>query len=74
MSTGVLPDAAVVRSLIDEAHGRFSAVDDGENSSVYPALQRADPSLFGVCVAGTNGTVHAAGDADIEFSITTPWQ
>ena len=36
---------------------------------MYPALARADPALFGICVAAVTGPVLAAGDADIEFSI-----
>jgi glutaminase len=34
-----------------------------------PILGRADPALFGVCVAGVNGSLHVAGDVEHEFSI-----
>ena len=36
---------------------------------MYPALSRVPSDLFGVCVVGTNGVVHSAGDVDVEFSI-----
>jgi glutaminase len=69
VSTGHLPRPDIVQSLVDEAHRRFEANTDGKNSDVYPALARIPSELFGVCVAGTNGRVHGAGDTDYEFSI-----
>ena len=69
VSTGQLPSADLVRSLVDEAHARFRSDTDGENSQVYPALARVPSSLFGICVVGTNGNVHTVGDSDFEFSI-----
>jgi glutaminase len=69
VSTGNLPRAALVQELVDEAHRRFAAVTDGANSTVYPALERADPSRFGVCIAGANGNLVEAGDTRTEFTI-----
>jgi glutaminase len=69
VSTGRLPSPEVVVALVDEAHRRFHAVDEGENSRVYPALERVPRSLFGICVAGTTGAVYAVGDVDVEFGI-----
>ena len=69
VSTGHLPPAERVKALVDEAHQLFKANDEGKNSEVYPALARARRDLFGVCVVGTNGNVHAVGDAEVEFSI-----
>lgn len=69
VSTGHLPSADIVKSLVAESHERFKANSEGKNSEVYPALARARADLFGVCVVGTNGNVHLAGDADVEFSI-----
>jgi glutaminase len=36
---------------------------------VYPALASVPGDLFGLCVAGTGGTLYAAGDADVPFTI-----
>jgi glutaminase len=36
---------------------------------VYPALAQVSPDLFGICVAGTNGRLFQAGDAEHEFTI-----
>jgi len=69
VSTGSLPAATVVAQLIAEAHERFGAATDGHPSNVYPALERADPALFGICVAAVTGPVLTAGDADTEFTI-----
>lgn len=69
VSTGELPSPAVVGALVDEAHERFRANRDGENSTVYPALGRVDPALFGLCVVGTSGTSYSAGDADVAFTL-----
>lgn len=69
ISTGHLPPVETVQELVDKAYARFKDVDEGRNSTVYPALARAPRDLFGVCVAGVEGDLHAAGDADHEFTI-----
>ncbi len=69
VSTGHLPPLDQVQRLLDEAHERFDTVEDGEVSQVYPALARVSPDLFGLCVVGTDGSVTAAGDAEVEFTI-----
>lgn len=69
VSTGHLPDAETVQSLVNEAQRRFQSNRDGTNSQVYPALARVPSALFGVCVVGTRGLVCGAGEVDYEFSI-----
>jgi len=69
VSTGHLPPSERVQSLMVEAYERFKANAEGENSKVYPALARVRSDLFGICVAGTNGNVHAIGDAEHTFTI-----
>ncbi|HVH03989.1 MAG TPA: glutaminase A [Amaricoccus sp.] len=69
VSTGRLPPPDHVRQLVDEAHARFGSVTQGEVSGVYPALARVPADLFGICVVGTEGAVHAVGDADHAFAI-----
>ena len=69
VSTGHLPDRDLVKALVAEAHSTFQYNSEGQNSQVYPALARVPATLFGICVVGTNGVVHAIGDADHEFSI-----
>jgi glutaminase len=68
-STGHLPASDRVAALVAEAHERFRHNSEGANSRVYPALARVPSELFGICAVGTDGAVHAAGDADHEFTI-----
>jgi glutaminase len=69
VSSGHLPPGELVRAVVDEAHERYRANDDGENAQVYPALAAMPSDLFGLCVCATSGTTFAAGDAEIEFAI-----
>ena len=69
VSTGQLPSPERVRALVKDAYERFRSNTDGENSKVYPALARVPSDLFGICVVGTSGNVHAAGAAEHEFTI-----
>jgi glutaminase len=69
VSTGQLPNRALVTALVAEAHARYKSAAEGSNSRVYPALARVPNELFGVCLVGTSGNVYAAGDADYEFTI-----
>jgi glutaminase len=69
VSTGHLPSPDRVRALVTEAYKRYGSNAAGENSQVYPALAQVSSDLFGVCVAATNGTVHAVGDSDYAFTI-----
>ena len=58
-----------MQRLVDDAHAQVAGATGGEVSTVYPALARMSPDLFGVCVVGVNGAVHAAGDADHPFAL-----
>jgi glutaminase len=69
VSTGELPERALVESLVHDAHDRYRANRDGEISQAYPALASVPADLFGVCVVGTSGAMFAAGDAGYEFTI-----
>lgn len=69
ISTGHLPSADTVESLVKEAHSRFRSNNEGQNSQVYPALARVPSDLFGICVVGTTGNIFAVGDSDYEFTI-----
>lgn len=68
-STGLLPGRATVQECVAAAHAAYRDHDDGAVATYIPVLAQADPSLFGVVVVQVDGTVHPAGDSDIEFSI-----
>lgn len=69
VSTGSLPGWERVGELVAAAHARYRDHDGGVVADYIPVLARADPRLFGVCVAESGGRVHAAGDVDVEFSV-----
>jgi glutaminase len=69
VSTGNLPEPETVQRLVDEAHRLSKDDGEGRTAQVYPALARADPDRFGICVAGVGGNVYAAGDVDERFTI-----
>jgi glutaminase len=69
VSTGQLPPDPRVRRLVAEAYERFAANADGAVSTVYPALAEVPAGRFGICVAGIDGSLFPAGDADRAFTI-----
>lgn len=69
VSTGGLPSPPQVQALVDDAHSRFADVADGTNSTVYPALERVSPDLFGLSVVHVSGRAYEAGDAHAAFTI-----
>jgi glutaminase len=69
VSTGHLPPAERVDTLLAEAYERFKSVDEGNVADYIPALARTPRSLFGLCVVETNGAIHTAGDIEYQFSI-----
>jgi glutaminase len=69
VSTGQLPGPDRVQALVTGAHQQFRGNSEGHTSTVYPALERVPPDLFGICVAETSGRSFAAGDAEVAFTI-----
>lgn len=69
ISTGQLPDPAVVRALVQEAYERFKPNQDGQQADYYPALARVPADLFGLCIVSISGGLFAAGDAQYPFTI-----
>ena len=69
VSSGHLPSAEMVKTLVAEAYDRYKSNSEGVNSQVYPALERVPSTLFGICVVATNGSTYSAGDAEYEFAI-----
>ena len=57
VSTGHLPPAERVDTLLAEAYERFKSVDEGDVADYIPALARTPRALFGLCVVETNGAV-----------------
>lgn len=69
ISTGSLPESATVTRLLEKAHSLYADNKEGQVSSVYPALERVEPELFGSCLVAADGGIYMTGDAETEFSI-----
>jgi glutaminase len=69
ISTGHLPAAAAVAGLVNAAWERYRPVTEGKVADYIPALAKASPDWFGLCVAGVGGALHVAGEVDQLFSI-----
>lgn len=69
VSTGSLPADAPIEDLLRRAHDGLRGVEEGELSTVYPALAGADPSHFGLALADVEGATFEAGDSRIPFLI-----
>jgi glutaminase len=69
VSTGHLPSPRQVQQAVDEAYRQYRPEASGENSQTYPALAGVPGGLFGICVAGINGSIYRAGDTGHEFTI-----
>ena len=62
-----MPDLkTVVTEIADEMLAR---PDRGEVATYIPELARVDPKAFGIAVIDADGETHAAGDAEVPFSI-----
>lgn len=68
-STGGLPSDSFIDATLADIHTRYGGLDDGEVADYIPILAEADPRWFGLSLIESAGTVHEAGDVDIEFSI-----
>jgi len=69
ISTGHLPSPGQVQVAVDEAYRMYRPEASGATSQTYPALARVPGHLFGICVAGTSGSIYGAGDVGYEFAI-----
>lgn len=69
ISTGELPRPEVIARVLANTHERHRANLEGTVSDVYPALERVEPDLFGLCLVGASGAVFEEGDTRVPFTI-----
>jgi glutaminase len=60
-----------MKRSVSEAHQRLKSNTEAANSNLHSALAGLPGDLFNVCLVGTSGNVHAVGDTEHEFSITS---
>jgi len=69
VSTGNLPGAEQVRTVVAEAYERYRTDTSGTVADYIPVLGKASPDLFGIYVVGTQGQSYGVGDVETTFSI-----
>ena len=55
--------------LILEVYSALKEEAEGEVSAVYPALEKVEPTLFGISLYDVDGEAYSVGDVDIDFTI-----
>jgi glutaminase len=61
--------AVYLDQILAPLHERYRTVNDGEVATYIPELAKANPDHFGICLTTLDGTCHAFGDCDQEFTI-----
>ncbi|WP_127482759.1 glutaminase A [Microbacterium oxydans] len=69
ISTGSLPEAAIVERMMQKTYDMYADLSDGAVASYIPRLAEADPRWFGLTLASTTGSTFSSGDSQQEFSI-----
>jgi glutaminase len=58
-----------IQSFLDALRAKYADYREGEVATYIPELAKADPELFGICIATTDGYVYEVGDSRQNFTI-----
>ena len=58
-----------IQSFLDALRAKYADDREGEVATSIPELAKADPELFGICIATTDGYLYEAGDSRHNFTI-----
>jgi len=58
-----------IQALLDALHARYAGFREGEVATYIPELAKADPELFGICLATADGFVYEVGDSRHGFTV-----
>ncbi len=58
-----------LQSLIEDLHGKYQSLDEGEVATYIPELGKANVDDFGVCLVTSDGRIFETGDCDRPFTI-----
>lgn len=58
-----------IQDYLERLHSRLCAVHDGRVAAYIPELAKADPRLFGICIATVDGRVYEVGATRERFTI-----
>ena len=58
-----------VLRFLEKLHGECASIGDGTVASYIPALAKADPRGFGICIVTATGSVYEVGHSQLPFTI-----
>ncbi len=58
-----------VSQILKTLHDRYKNLNEGAVADYIPELAKADPSLFGICIATRDGHLYEVGDTRHKFTI-----
>jgi glutaminase len=68
-SAFVMPKAADLQKVVNEAYEKFKDVKEGAPADYIPELAKVPADLFGVVIVTARGKMYSAGDVNYAFSI-----
>lgn len=61
--------ATFIEQILAPLHAKYRELHEGDVATYIPELAKANPDHFGICLTTIDGTTHAVGDCDVEFTI-----
>ena len=58
-----------VSQILKTLHQRYASLQEGAVADYIPQLAKADPNLFGICIATRDGHLYEVGDTRQKFTI-----
>ncbi|WP_193213305.1 glutaminase A [Luteolibacter marinus] len=58
-----------VTQVLHTLYERYASLKDGKVADYIPELAKADPNLFGICIATRDGNLYEVGDTRHKFTI-----
>ncbi|MES2661055.1 MAG: glutaminase A [Verrucomicrobiota bacterium] len=58
-----------VSQILKTLHERYASLTEGHVADYIPELAKADPNLFGICIATRDGHIYEVGDTRHRFTI-----
>src|SRR5215216_2179671 len=58
-----------VSQILKTLHQRYASLNEGHVANYIPELAKADPNLFGICIATRDGHLYEVGDTRHKFTI-----
>ena len=58
-----------VSQILKTLHERYASLQEGAVADYIPQLAKADPNLFGICIATRDGHLYEVGDTRQKFTI-----